>query len=96
MAKLFKKLKKTDKLIAEKQAELKNAQDPLNGYYLKIGTESERQQEIFEVMLELQELMNSKYSILENLQLEIEKEKVRTSGVIRKFIIPINDYERRK
>lgn len=87
MTKLLKKLKKLEKAISEKKLELSKTQDPLNGYYLRIGTELERNRDIEEIKIALRHLLNSKHSLLDSIIQNANFEKVNVSQQERKFAI---------
>lgn len=90
MANLFKKLKKIDKQIQEKKSELSDTENPLNGYYLKIGNESDRKRDLLEIQIELKTLYSLKYSLLESLQRKINFDKAKISGFERDLTLIIN------
>lgn len=87
MTKLLKKLKKLEKAISEKKLELSKTQDPLNGYYLQIGTELERNRDIEEIKIELRHILNSKHSLLDSIIQNANFEKVNVSQQENKFAI---------
>lgn len=89
MAKLFKKLQKIDKQIKEKKSELLETKNPLNGYYLRIGTENERQRDIKEIGVELKALYSQKYSAIESIEIELQKLKADVSYSERKLTLSI-------
>lgn len=89
MAKLFKKLQKIDKQIKEKKSELSETKDPLNGYYLRIGSESERQRDIKEIEVELKSLYSQKYSEIESIEIELQILKADISYSERKLTLSI-------
>jgi hypothetical protein len=90
MAKLFKKIKQVDKLIQEKKSELSTTLDPFNGYFLMIGTETERKENIDEINMELRILYSNKFSLLESLERQIHFEKVNISNIERELSLSIN------
>lgn len=87
MAKLFKKLQKIDKQIKEKKSELLETKDPLNGYYLRIGTEEERNRDVKEIQIELKSLYSQKYSEIESIEIELQKLKADVSYSERELTI---------
>lgn len=90
MTKLFKKIKKVNKAIKEKITELTSTKDPLDGYFLKIGSEKERQQHIAEIQIELKTLYSNKYALLESLERLIHNEKVLISNKEKNLTLAIN------
>lgn len=90
MKKLFKKLRNKEAEIQSKKTELDNAKDPLNGYWMLFPNEKKRKLEIKEIEIELKCLIGQKYTILENIQIQAEKEKQRISNLERKLTLSIN------
>ncbi len=90
MTKLFKKIKKVDKAIKEKRAELTSTEDPLNGYFLKIGSELERKQNIAEIKIELKALYSIKFALMESLERNVYIEKRNISNIERDLALSIN------
>lgn len=90
MTKLFKKIKRVDKAIKEKIAELTSTKDPLNGYFLKIGTEEERRENIEEINMELRMLYSEKYSAIETLERDLHIEKMNVSNLERDLSLSVN------
>lgn len=90
MKKLFKKLRTKETEIQSKKTELDNAKDPLNGYWLVFPNAEKRLSEIKEIEIELKCLIGQKYTILENIQLQAEKEKIAISKQERKLTLSIN------
>lgn len=90
MKKIFKKLRKKEAEIQSKKTELDNAKDPLNGYWMLFPNDVKRKAEIKEIEIELKCLIGQKYTILENIQLQAEKEKALIGNSERKLTISIN------
>ncbi len=90
MKKILKKLRAIDVSIKDKKSELRNAKDPLNAYYDKIASDVERQRDIKEIQFELKDLLKTRFSILENLQKQINKEKFNISNQERKLSLVTN------
>lgn len=90
MTKLFKKIKKVDKAIKEKRIELLTTEDPLNGYFLKIGNEEERKENIAEINIELKALYSTKFALLESVERMAGIEKINISRIERGLTLLIN------
>lgn len=91
MKKIFKKLRKKEIEIQSKKTELDNAKDPLNGYWMLFPNSEKRKAEIKEIEIELKCLIGQKYTILENIQIQAEKEKALIGNSEKKLTISINN-----
>ena len=88
MKKIIKELKKVRK-------EIKHVKECLIGidkssYYIFFGDEKERNEDKTEHFKELKVLLCQEFTILENLKLACEKEKVKNSYKCRNLILEIN------
>ncbi len=90
MKNTLKELKKIDRELKAKIVELRVTEDPINAYYSKIVTERERQRDIYEINLEIKNLLSQRFVKLETLQIEINKEKYKISNQERKLSLKLN------
>ena len=86
MKDVLKRLKKVNRKIEAKKAELFNIQD--SAYYIKVGTAIEQQRDFNEATGELLDLLSIKHGILDSLQISINLEKVSLSNYQRTLILP--------
>lgn len=93
MKKKIKSLWKVEKLLKAKNKELSDVENPLNAYYEKIAPESHRMRDAQEIRYEIKDLLSQKYSLLESIQIELNKEKFRVSNKERKLTLIKNNHE---
>lgn len=90
MKKIYKKLKKVRKQIAEKKLELNQISDL--HYYHTIG-KSEKARDELQVRNEISDLLKLEFTLLENIQRQCEFSKAENSTETRSLIIKINSHE---
>ena len=86
----YKEVKKIDNKIKAKIVELRITEDPLNAYYTIMASERVRQRDLNEINTELKDLLSIRYLKLETLQIQIEKEKAKTSFQERNLVLKIS------
>ena len=81
MKKLFKQLKQINSFLHELDVTERNILEL--PYYKIFGNESERKKDLQEVNTKRAEYLNKKHNVLENIQIECEKQKYLVSAVKR-------------